>query len=244
MCGRYAYSHDPDVVSSEFSVVKILPTREELDKLHNLAPKMTAPIVFNDHGVRTLDNALWSLVPTWSKDGKPGDFSTFNARDDGLLTSKLYAKPFRESRCIVPARGFYEWQGKKMPKPCFYMHRADNLPLGMAGLMSLWEPKNGGKPVRSFTIITTDPNYMMEKIHHRMPVILDINDYDIWLDSDNHDTAALSKLLRPCPEDVLFAHEIAGDSARAGGGAALKTAPKPKRPRKPKPDNDETGFLF
>jgi putative SOS response-associated peptidase YedK len=253
VCGRYAYTDDPDAVPEEFSVVKILPTREELAALHNIAPTMLAPVVFQESGTRVLDRFLWSFIAPWSKDGKPGDLATFNARDDRVAESKLYGPSFKSKRCIVPARGFYEWQGAKTPKQPYYIRRVDNHPLGLAGLWSIWTPKDGGEALRSFTIITTNPNAVCEPIHHRMPVVLDRADFATWLDPHNHDIVALRGLLKPCPNDVLIAHMIPADVPKPGGrhtkvvasakSVADEPAPaKPKRPKKSKPD--DTGLLF
>jgi len=216
MCARYVYTSDPNAVPAEYSVVTILPSRAEIDGFHNIQRDMRVPVVFNDKAVRTLDCFRWGFVAPNSPDGRPPrmlqygelrELDTINARDDRILESRLYAPAFKSRRCIVPARGFYEFKGRKFPKQPFYIRRRDNRVVSMAGIWSAWKSP-AGEELRTFAIITTDPNTVVEKIHNRMPVILDRADYDAWLDADNTDVKGLQALLRPCDDDLLVAHKL------------------------------------
>lgn len=207
MCGRYS---DPSLYDAkiEFSVTRIVPSLEALGRRYNVAPTMDAMVVLDRDGERVLDQFFWTFIPPWSEDGKPGKFSAINARDDKLASSRLYGPSFKSKRCIVPAGGFYEWQGKKAPKQPFYIHRNDNRPLGFAGIWSHWQSRERNEERYSFAIVTTAANDALKPIHDRMPVILGRDDYDLWLDPRSVDTQSLQELLRPCPDEWLEAYPV------------------------------------
>jgi len=132
-----------------------------------------------------------------------------NARAETVRTKPAFRAAFRERRCLVPAAGFYEWQvqGKGQPKQPWRIVRRDGEPFAFAGLWEHWEPKdaNGAEPVRSFTIIVTDVDELLKTIHDRMPVILEPEDYDLWLEGDPDEAEAL---LRPLPAEELRAYKV------------------------------------
>jgi putative SOS response-associated peptidase YedK len=124
-----------------------------------------------------------------------------NARSETIAGKPAYRSAFRRRRCLVPADGFFEWrkgveaQGKKGPKTPFWIHRVDGEPFAMAGLWEKWAPE-GGAPIFSFTIITTEAAPEIRDIHHRMPVILPVSAHGPWLDTSSSE-ADLLPLLRP-----------------------------------------------
>ena len=69
---------------------------------------------------------------------------------------------------------------------------------GFAGLFSVWKDADGND-IKSYTIITTSPNKLMEPIHNRMPVILHKADEDLWLSHDESEPERLLPLLKPYP---------------------------------------------
>jgi putative SOS response-associated peptidase YedK len=89
-------------------------------------------------------------------------------------------------------------KGIKIPH---HIGMQDGSPFAMAGLWDVWKGPEGD--VLSRSIIVTDANPFMKKLHDRMPVILEPKDYEAWLDPDNQDTASLKKLLIPAKGDRL-----------------------------------------
>lgn len=92
-----------------------------------------------------------------------------------------------------------------------------------AGLWESWRPPVSGAGgqhsdataegdpadvIYTCTIITTEANDTLRPIHHRMPVILPPEAYDLWLDRDIDDAEALLPLLRPRPDDELVAYPV------------------------------------
>lgn len=210
MCGRYVTVSSPALLAERFGVTEI--RSPELDPSYNVAPRADVPVVAERHGERVLDVVRWGLIPSWAKDRSIGD-RFINARGETLTTSNAFKRAFERRRCIVPADGFYEWQaiaGQRVKQPWFFRRR-DGEPLAFAGLWEIWHDRNEGDDaprIRSCTIITTTPNELVAPIHDRMPLVLAESAWDTWLDVDNHDTAALTRLIGPMPAAELEAWTV------------------------------------
>ena len=138
----------------------------------------------------------WGLVPPWAKAGSDGAPDTkgpllINARADKVTTSPAFRSSAKSKRCLVPMDGYYEWRanpdnaaGKKARKTPFFLHRADDGLLFMAGLWSVWKSDKDATPLLSCTIITTDAVGELAGIHDRMPLIVPEREWDRWLDPD------------------------------------------------------------
>jgi putative SOS response-associated peptidase YedK len=219
MCGRYAFINGKMV----FELVgrDILGNRKDaLDDLprYNASPMQQMPVLAIQNGNLVIRKMQWWLIPHWSKDGKI-HASTFNAKSETLDQSKLFAPYFKSSRCFVPADAFYEWQkittsievnGKAkniLSKQPMCIRMKDEKTFMFAGLFSVWK-NDKGEEFPSFTIITTEPNRLMEEIHTRMPVILSEKQLEQWLDREYKDTAKLKTLLKPYPAAKMDAYPV------------------------------------
>lgn len=178
----------------------------------NAAPQSVQPVVRlnRDSGHCEFAQLRWGLVPFWAKDAKFG-YTTINARAEEAATKPAYREALKKRRCLVPADAFYEWQrhnsatGKKTRHPfAFALKSAE--PYALAGLWERWQPKEG-EPLETFTILTTDPNELMEPIHNRMPVILEPNNYQRWLDPGDPARPPVD-LLRPFPAEKMVAWPV------------------------------------
>ena len=107
---------------------------------------------------------------------------------------------------MVLADGFYEWQKTASGKQPYYIRMGDGSPFAFAGLWESWGKY--GEEVRSCTILTTEANGLVGEIHHRMPVILPAEEYDLWLDPDMGEAEPLLDLLRPYPDDLMEAYPV------------------------------------
>jgi putative SOS response-associated peptidase YedK len=131
-----------------------------------------------------------------------------NARAETLAEKPSFKGPFKKHRCLVVADGFYEWKKTGSGKIPVYIHMANDSPIGFAGLFSDWTSPEG-ELTRTCAIITTGPNKLLAPIHNRMPVIIQPDHRDRWLDPDEHDPEALAPLLAPYPSDEMEAWEVA-----------------------------------
>ncbi|SDS20951.1 Putative SOS response-associated peptidase YedK [Formosa sp. Hel1_31_208] len=177
-------------------------------------------LIYTDSSPEFPEVATWGLVPHWVRDEeqlKKLWNNTLNARGETIFKKPSFRDAAKHQRCIIYIDGFYEhhhFNNKTYP---FYIHKKDNEPIALAGLWSKWiNPETGGH-IKTFTIVTTEGNMMMSKIHNnpkikgpRMPLILHKNLEDKWLDSieNQSDIKTLQGLIRAYPEDELQAHTV------------------------------------
>lgn len=171
----------------------------------NIAPSQSVPIVRVNGDKAELSIVRWGLIPYWSKD-KP-KLAPINARAETVATSAMFRHAFERRRCLVPADGFYEWQGAKPPRQPFFIHKPDDSVFTFAGLWERWRAAEDDQPLDTFTIITTTPNKLMAEIHNRMPVVLNPGDYGTWLDTTSP-ADKLRSLLAPYPDGELEAYPV------------------------------------
>ena len=200
MCARYNLHSNQQALAKFFEVSPPHPLVTLPLPNFNVAPTQEAPVVVD--GPRRLEVMRWGLVPSWAKDPRIGR-RTINARAETLADKPAFRAAFRARRCLVPADGFYEWTGPRGNRRPLNIHRADGHPLALAGL---WESHAEFGP--TFTIITTAPNAYMADFHHRMPAILEKNDWDAWLAADDEDPAWRAALLGPAADHLLTSYPV------------------------------------
>jgi putative SOS response-associated peptidase YedK len=213
MCGRYGrradkqriaewmQTHNTDVFDDSY-----------LAPSFNVAPQSLQPVVRleSETGQRELTIMRWGLIPFWAKDSKIA-YSTINAKAETITTSPVFREAMKRRRCLVPADFFYEWKKldakKKQP---YAIAMKDGSLFAFAGLWERWKDRSDGTELESFTIITTDPNELMQPLHDRMPVIVKPSDYSRWLDSGNAERPPVD-LLRPFDADLMTAWRVGPD---------------------------------
>ena len=203
MCGRYAL-----VVMENGSLQRRFSLEEVLDETvtrYNVAPTQTMPVIVR-HSPNHLEMMRWGLVPSWAKDVGVGN-RMINARAETVAEKPAYRGPLRSRRCLVPATGFFEWKREGTSRTPYFIHLRDGALFAFAGLYDTWHAP-GGEVVRSYTIITTAPNDVTAPIHDRMPVILDPEDEETWLDPDVTEPMHLLPLLRPYPARAMDAYPV------------------------------------
>ncbi len=174
---------------------------------YNIAPTQPVAVIPNT-GDNTLSMYKWGLIPSWSKDPAIGD-RMINARAESLAEKPSFRNAYRRRRCLVLADGFFEWQqnpASKSKQP-MYIRLKGSQPFAFAGLWELWHSPDGSE-IRSCTIITTQPNSLLEPIHNRMPVILSPEDYKQWLATEDQHPDQLNKLLVSYPADEMIAFPV------------------------------------
>lgn len=205
MCGRYAMSVSAGEIEEVFDIR--LPTRVPWEPSYNVAPTQKAPVVALDAaGERALRLHRWGLVPRWANDPSIGT-RAINARADTVAEKPMFRDAFRSRRCLVPATGFYEWRKTADGKVPMFVHPT-RLPLfAFAGLWEVWTPPDGGEGLRTFSILTGEPNELLSAIHDRMPVILPRAAWATWLDRETS-ADALRELLAARPAVSMRAHAV------------------------------------
>ena len=188
MCSRYFLDADGNIIAYTFRV----PATPAVRKRFNIAPTQEAPVVrAAAGGVREIAMLRWGLVPPWARDMKVGT-QMINARAETVAEKPAFRAAVQKRRCIVPATGFFEWQGVPGRKQPFAITVPGSPLFAFAGLWESWRPREGD-PVETFTILTTDANEPVAKIHDRMPVILPMEAIDTWLSGPTDAALALLK---------------------------------------------------
>jgi putative SOS response-associated peptidase YedK len=207
MCGRAYETYTDEEIYIRYKNRR--PIRFTLGTNYNLCPTQISPVIVVRDGDREVASMRWGLVPAWAQDMKAADkYSLINAQGEDIETKRSYQAAFRSRRCIVPVSGFFEWKREGKQKTPFAIHLCDDSIMSLAGVWELWRSKETDEEVSSFSIITTAANSFMESIHYRMPVILDREDEEAWLDPVNQNVADLKSLLRPCGPEKLACFPI------------------------------------
>jgi putative SOS response-associated peptidase YedK len=204
MCGRYVqYSPTDDIADLFGAAIEI----EGFAPRYNAAPMQWLPVIRRrPSGERVLQALRWGLLPSWAKDETIAA-RLINARAETLAEKPAFRAAYRARRCIVPADGFYEWAKRPDGKQPYFIHAADGTLLAFAGLWERWTRPADGEVIDSFTIVTTEANPRIRPLHDRMPVILEREVVDVWLDPKT-DPARLSALLMPGAEERLAMHPV------------------------------------
>ncbi len=204
MCGRFTMTIDPTHLQEAFPWA-IIPN--ELNPRYNIAPSQPIAVIPNS-GENILSMYTWGLIPSWSKDPTIGN-RMINARAETLAEKPSFRNAYRRRRCLILADGFYEWKQEpnRNSKTPMYIHMKNRNPFAFAGLWELWNSPDGSE-IRSCTIITTQPNSLLEPIHNRMPVILPPDAYSRWLDPGEKQPAQLNELLIPFHSSEMEAYPV------------------------------------
>lgn len=216
MCGRYTL-----VPTEHFATrfaVQSLP--EELEPRYNIAPTQVLPVITRNSPNR-VELMRWGLIPSWAKDVSIGN-KMINARAETVAEKPSFKRALASRRCLVPCSGFYEWRRDDKSKVPYFIFVRNTPLFAFAGLYELWKDA-AGNLLRSYTIITTTPNELMENIHNRMPVILRPEDEDVWLDAEA-DLGHVISLLEPFPADRMDYYRVstAVNSPRHEGSSLIE----------------------
>ena len=167
---------------------------------HNIAPTQNTPILlFNEK--RFVKNMRWGLVPFWAKDLKMGS-RLINARVETISEKPSFRNLLTSNRCVVITDGYYEWMQTGNGKIPYYIFHPQKNILPMAGLWDKWIDDNN-KEYHTYTVITTEPAKPISHIHNRMPVILNDDGIDHWINSNTSAELAIS-YLTPFENELNF----------------------------------------
>jgi putative SOS response-associated peptidase YedK len=255
MCGRFVITSPPAVLRQIFGYLE----QPNFPPRHNIAPTQPIPVVIVENGVRHFRLMRWGLLPAWVKD--PRKFSLLiNARSETAAEKPAFKNAIRRRRCLIPADGYYEWQGSAKPKRPYFIHRRDRQPIGLAGLAETWIGPNG-EELDTVAIVTAPASADLSVLHHRVPVTIHPGDFARWLDCGDDSAEGVMALLAAPAAGEFAWHEIstkvnhvANDDAQlilpisAEERAAEEPKPAKKAsPRKPAavaPEDEGQGSLF
>jgi putative SOS response-associated peptidase YedK len=206
MCGRFSLT-DIDAIYSRFGVIISKDINKKITPHYNIAPTQKIPVIYKDKNQENRIKFMkWGLVPHWAKDPTIG-YKMINARVETLTQKPSFKHLINSKRCLVPSSGFYEWKRIDKRKVPYYIGIKNIKIFSFAGLFDNWKDSNGNE-LKTFTIITTDSNNTLKPIHNRMPVILEQEFEEDWLDVQTHDFDSLKHILKPYPDDKMIAYTV------------------------------------
>ena len=206
MCGRYTITPSRQELEAGFSQLKALPQDRVFAERFNVAPTQEVVALTRPEGSGTVTAELlrWGLVPKWAK-GPDDGVKMINARSETIAEKPSYKGLVAKAkgRCLILADGFYEWEAVASgPKQPWRFSLENGGVFALAGLCTTWTPE-GGRPLRSCTVITTEPNELVAPVHDRMPAILTTEaEFEAWLDPAT-DSAAAREMLKPLPAKLM-----------------------------------------
>jgi putative SOS response-associated peptidase YedK len=210
MCGRFTNQYSWRELVELYRITEpYLGAALNLEPRYNFAPQQRGVVIRLDReGRREPVMMRWGLVPSWAKDDK-GGAKMINAKAETVAEKPAYRSAFLRRRCLVVSDGFYEWT-KLTPreKQAWFITTRDHTPFAFAGLYEWWRPRDGSDILETFTIVTTTPNALCAPIHDRMPVMLALEDWAVWLGEQQAMPSRLQQLLKPFPAERMACRKV------------------------------------
>jgi len=249
MCGRYSLTVGPDELAESFA----LPGVADFPPRYNIAP--TQPILLvvaggaRQPGSNLPDRgamlARWGLIPAWAKNRAEMPLN-INARSETAAEKASFKAAMRHRRVLVPASGFYEWRrdgGGKRAQPYWVRPRHGSI-VAFGGVLETYaEP--GGSEIDTAAILTTSASRDIAHIHDRMPVVIQPQDFEQWLDCRTQEPRDVAHLMRS-PEEGFFEAIPVTDKVNnaANAGPDLQERAElgqPAAPQRPLPEKQKPG---
>jgi putative SOS response-associated peptidase YedK len=199
MCGRNTLTSNIKSITKDFSI-----DTWEFDNLkaqYNISPSSFTPVLIHKNEKRVVKKMRWGLIPQWASEKSIGS-QMINARSETISEKPSFQNLIQQNRCVIFSNGYFEWKtinGKKQP---YYITNKRKL-FSFAGLWSRWKSINEDV-IYSYTIITTKSQKNLSKIYHRMPVILNNNDVDKWINHTKYNFNVARTLLKPYLHNLYY----------------------------------------
>jgi putative SOS response-associated peptidase YedK len=201
MCGRFTFQP----TAAFYARFQLSNRLDALTARYNIAPGQMVPVIIA-HSPRHIVLMRWGLIPHWAKDAKTV-YKMINARIETLTQRPAFRGLLSHNRALVPACGYYEWQGEGRDKTPYYIHPQDDQYIAFAGLYDIWTIADG-EGLYTFTIITADADPFMMRLHNRMPVILGRDLEHAWLDTEVTSPKEVLDILARSAGDTLDAYPV------------------------------------
>ena len=170
MCGRFAFQ------GNQWPELTAHVDHPFIEPNYNICPKDETPVIHLDADRLVIHSMRWGLRPSWSK---ASTMEPINARFETIDTKPMFREAYRQRRCLIPANGWYEWKTTPRGKVPFYHYERNQNVLLMAGIYEQWQ--NREQSMNTFTILTQEATAEIQHIHNRMPVLVDDNEGESWL---------------------------------------------------------------
>lgn len=202
MCGRFTITVNKEELIEQFTL-QLFP--EDYSPSYNVAPSQKVLSAVHAAGGRRAGFLKWGLVPFWVKDPKKWK-PLINARSESLHEKPSFKHLLAKKRCVIFADSFYEWSIRDGSRTPYRILLTDGKPFAFA---ALWDRnRHGEQEITTCTIITTSPNEKMATVHDRMPVILQGEAVEKWLNTERYPYQEVKDLLRPLDNDAITMYQV------------------------------------
>ncbi len=220
MCGRMVITLPHDAMAQLF----LAQPANDLPEVpnFNVCPTQSIAVCTYEEGRRLYRPMRWGLVPPWYNKPNGGPL-LINARSETVADKPAFRAAVRERRCLVPATGFYEWDRSDTGKPLpWFVTRTDGAPMVFAALWQDWG--RGEERLSTCAILTCAANAQMARIHDRLPVILEPEEWALWLGEEGKGAA---RLMRPIEDGALSMMRVGTEinSSKASGEGLIVPIP-------------------
>ena len=198
-----------------------------LNKQYNIAPTLNIAIYTNTH---LYTYAHFGLIPSWAASRSS---MQINARSESVFEKSSFKEAYRQRRCLIPLNGYYEWKKdaqSKKSQPHFIVSASGDY-FVFAGIYESWYDNALNKTILTCALLTTEPNDKIAELHDRMPVILEANQWALWLNSSSS-YSELNRLFSPIASEKTryfkvseFVNSVKNDTAECID-EDLKTEPR------------------
>ncbi|WP_425446475.1 SOS response-associated peptidase [Dethiothermospora halolimnae] len=193
MCGRYQLNVKLESILFRYDIPKTVLSFYPKTEVF---PSNEAPVILREDN-KKFKMLKWGFKPSFTNK------LLINARSESVDIKSSFKDAFKTKRCLIPANSFFEWKNVDGEKVKYKISLRNKDIFSMAGIYNSFINK-AGERFDSFVILTTSSNEAMKDIHSRMPVIIDKNNEDIWLDNSIQDLAKLKKLLKPWEKGLVL----------------------------------------
>jgi len=169
--------------------------------------------VITSQNPKQIQPYAWGLIPAWAANrNKANEIreNTLNAKSETAFELVSFKNSIGKKRCLIAIKGFYEWMELNKAKYPYYIHMKDSKVFTLGGIYEDWVDKETGEVLHTCTILTTEANSLMAKIHNvkkRMPLIINEADREAWLLPDLS-TEQIKDLIKPYDENKMEAYTI------------------------------------
>jgi putative SOS response-associated peptidase YedK len=223
MCGRFALTLPREAVAGFFRAAR--EANDEPGPRLDIRPTQAVDAVALRDARRVLGPMRWGFLPHWYKTQGDGPL-IINARSEEIATKPAFRDAVRETRCLIPADGFYEWTPGEAParERVHWLAPAAGGLVAFAGVWRLWKGADGAA-MATVAIVTCAASADLAAIHHRMPVVIAPGDHALWLGEAGRGAALL---MRPAPEGYYAVEKGRGPGGPPGNSSPGPSAGAPK----------------
>ena len=169
-----------------------------LNKQYNIAPTLNIAMYTNKN---VYEYAHFGLIPSWAKDRSS---MQINARSETAFEKSSFKEAYKQRRCLIPLNGYFEWKKDSVSKKskAHFIASTTGDYFVFAGIYESWYDNSLQKTILTCALLTTEPNEKIATLHDRMPVILEADQWELWLD-DKSNYSELNRLFVPLSSDNI-----------------------------------------